>query len=236
MKHRKGLNVQALADQLAAAVDELVEPQTQKIQNQWRHCPSLYQQLIESVGSAVSEGKGSGGAAWGFRSLPTIWVDATDLITDIDTKTVTWVRTYLRQPAGKDPAARLRMLTQVKWTPDQTNTVKNLTAAVCSWAHSISSLLDPVHTKTISAPCPNCGSTHIYRDDSGGDNVRMPALVITTDGCECRKCGTWWPPERFALLASVLSQKQVVVLEFACAGEGKLTAKTVAKCVFRPAA
>ena len=57
----------------------------------------------------------------------------------------------------------------------------------------------------LSAPCPAYSATSVFRRDSAGERVRMPALqIITNLGCTCQACRYTWSPEYYLHLARVL--------------------------------
>ena len=54
-------------------------------------------------------------------------------------------------------------------------------------------------------PCPACNATAVYRRNSAGENVRVPALqIIAEQGCTCLVCHASWTPDRYLLLCRVL--------------------------------
>lgn len=123
-----------------------------------------------------------------------MWLDALDLINEIDTAVRAW------QPDGDSTPSRLRSLASRKWRPQDSGGVEQIAGNPEAWVLKIESLLSPSPTKTISAPCPSCNAETVYRTDSGGERVRQPALQITVDGSVCMACRYTWGPERFLLL------------------------------------
>lgn len=58
--------------------------------------------------------------------------------------------------------------------------------------------------KEISAPCPACGVSHVYRTKAG-ERVRQAALqIVAATGCRCLNCDATWTPDRYLLLIKVL--------------------------------
>jgi hypothetical protein len=91
------------------------------------------------------------------------------------------------------------------WRPQDTRSVEQIPGNVESWAVQIGALLDPQHVKHFSAACPACGATTVYRRDSAGERVRMPALQIVAEtGCTCQACRHTWLPHHYLLLCTVL--------------------------------
>ncbi|WIC40291.1 hypothetical protein SEA_HOLLIDAY_97 [Gordonia phage Holliday] len=154
---------------------------------------SLYEQLATMIAGA--QGTQMGGTA---RSMPPLWVDATDLLTVIDREISTL------EPEPGTTIDRLHRLSDRTWRPQDVDHIERLTAQVLRWAHSIQDLLTPPERKALPNPCPHCDTKVVYRKDSAGETVRQPALQIGAYGCECQNCHTVWAPDLFKHLAAVL--------------------------------
>lgn len=203
MKH---VNLPAEIFVMQTAIDDLIEERTERIGGEWRHCPSL----LEEISTSIAGNQGYGGHHGAFRSLPLIWVDAADVITDIDKQTTTWAIEWALSATG--PYGTLSQLADYGWAPELVGRIRSVTGKVEGWVRRISALLDPRKAVEISSPCPSCNASSTYHVDSGGERVRQPALAIIYDeadehaiGCECRSCNAFWPPGQFELLARVLS-------------------------------
>jgi hypothetical protein len=155
---------------------------------------SLYEQLVDAVAATARHD----GFRSVHRSMPAIWADAFDVARDIDDAVREWC------PEGDSTPHGLRSLACAKWRPQDTQTVEDMAARVEVWTAKIAALLAPEKPKSISAPCPACGETRVYRKDSAGETVRQPALQITTRGCVCVACEAVWGPERFLFLCKLL--------------------------------
>jgi hypothetical protein len=184
----------AAVEKLYRAVSRLVDEQKQLVDGAILAAPSLYEQLVDAV--AATARRASFRSV--HRSMPVIWADAFDVARDIDDAVREWC------PEGHSTPQRLRSLASAKWRPQDAQTVGDMVARVEAWTAKIAALLAPEKPKSISAPCPACGETRVYRKDSAGETVRQPALQITTQGCVCAACDTTWGPERFLFLAKVL--------------------------------
>lgn len=202
MKH---VNLPAEIFVMQTAIDDLIEERTERIGGEWRHCPSL----LEEISTSIAGNQGYGGHHGAFRSLPLIWVDAADVITDIDKQTTTWAVEW--ELSAKGPYGTLTQLADYGWAPEQVGRIRSVTGTVEAWVRRIGALLEPRKAQTISAPCPSCNASSTHKIDGGGERVRQPALAICYDaddanviGCECRSCGAWWDPGQFELLARVL--------------------------------
>jgi hypothetical protein len=192
----KTVNLPAEIAIMQDAIWALADPQSRRFNGTYCEAPALYDQLLDSIDGA--QGRGHHGA---FRSMPLIWVDAVDLLNEIDGVVLDWT------PDAKGTTIdRLHALQDAEnWTPDTVGTVRKITSKCDGWCRTITSMLDPALSKTISAPCPACERTHVYRNDTAGESVRSPALAIGPTGCICRACGYTWPPERFEMLEHILS-------------------------------
>lgn len=178
---------------LTDAIHKLTAPQHRIINNTLRTAPSRYHQLAQAL--AGTQGQAHAPA----KSMPPLWIDATQLLTDIDTQTHHWV-----VMPGTTPW-RLNTLADKGWRPQDVDHVNTITAAVQRWCDSIDALLDPEHVKHITAACPSCGKKTMYRKDSAGETVRQPALrIVTNTGCECQACGAFWAPDRYLFLCRLL--------------------------------
>lgn len=185
--------------ELSNAISQLIDPQSHSTPGQTIYIPSLYQQLTEAVpGSFLGRTTGTP------RSQPPLWLDAADLLNQIDTTVRKW------QPAG-DAASklpptirRLQLINQRTWRPQDTDTITHQTHQIQQWAIRIATLFAENHTKHITAPCPACGKTTIHKRDSTGELIRQPALQIGVHGCECMACHQIWGPQLFMHLARVL--------------------------------
>ncbi|MDA2891262.1 hypothetical protein PDG61_10110 [Mycolicibacterium sp. BiH015] len=183
-------------DRLNAAVAALIDPHKQMINNVVHVAASLYDELAGEV-PATARRLDYTRAATGSR--PPVWVDALDLRVEIDDALQCW------QPAGYSTPARLRALAAKRWRPQDSSQVEQITRNVESWCVEIRALLDPEGVRRISAPCPACGATHVYRLNSAGDHIRQPALQLVADqGCTCRSCRHTWLPQHYLLLSRVL--------------------------------
>lgn len=175
---------------------------------------SLYQQLHDVVPGA--QGTQLGATA---RSMPPMWVDASDLLREIDTAVAVWQHDpgifdgNLTTTPTPETVRRLTILRDQQWRPQDVHGIEQMTRILTAWAAEIRELLDPTPHLTLPNPCPACGTSVVYRQDSAGETVRQPALRIGTHGCECQKCRTTWDPSHFVHLSRVLGYELDGVLE-----------------------
>lgn len=187
----------AALETLNDALHALCGPRTQYVEERLIYAPSRYMQLMDAVeGEQVNHGGGGGG-----KSRPPMWLDAHDLLSEIDQAAAIWQPAYTGVPAT---VGRLHWIAQRKWRPQDVRQIEQITRAVAEWAAAIDALLDPPRRWTLPSPCPACDTATVYRKDSSGEMVRQPALQIGTQGCTCLKCKAHWPPDQFIWLARVL--------------------------------
>lgn len=190
-------NIQAARQHLGAAVDRLCQPTPRIINHRMRHQPSLYDQLRDDLaGTQAADHKTHA------KSQPPIWIDACQLLAEIDTQTRQWVR----RPKHVGTTMRLNHLANQTWRPQDTDLVTTITNTINRWADQITNMLDPQSVKTITAACPSCGRYTTTRKDSAGETIRQPALrIIANQGCTCGACGAHWAPDRYLFLCRLLN-------------------------------
>lgn len=188
------------------AISSLIDPKPRYTESEagtvW--LDPLYAQLQDAVPGEKQHRSGVP------RSQAPLWVDAVDLLREIDTAVAAWEPPWPEIPGDltTDPppptVLRLQTIQARTWRPQDTTHIKTITARITTWTERITTLLADTHIKTLSAPCPACGKTTVYRQDSAGELVRQPALQITTIGCQCQACKTSWAPDLYMHLARVL--------------------------------
>lgn len=158
--------------------------------------PSLYTQIREDI-QGLSGNQGQGVS----ESRPPLWVDGIDWIGKVDRLAEAWT------PNGEGgTVSRLDELTKHPFGPSDAAWLKKSTKMVEGIVTEGEVLLQGEEVKRfdVVAPCPQCGTTTVYRKDSGGDIVRQTALQLTVRGCTCVACGTWWDREHLNFLAEVI--------------------------------
>lgn len=186
-------NIQAAKTKLGRAVRHLTEPRQLVHYNTTLYAPSLYATLAADLAGTQGDSRTPA------KSLPPLWIDACQLLYDIDSKVSRWC------PKPGNTQKRLEMLDNKTWRPQDTNHVQEIARTVESWCETITSLLDPESIKHISAACPSCGSDKVFRRDSAGETVRQPALKLVTNvGCTCQACDAHWAPDKYLFLCKLL--------------------------------
>ena len=190
-------NLPAALNRLEHAVHDLIEPQTLYVDGKAHHAPGPYLQLAAATSGA---GEQCGGSR-GWLSKPPVWIDAVQLLMEIDTAV------EIMQPAfrGVPPTVgRLRCYVSRGWRPQDCRQIDQVSGNLEAWAKQIDALLNPKPVKHFSVPCPACGATRARRHKDG-ELVSVPALQVSAEtGCTCLVCRYVWEPARFRLLAEVL--------------------------------
>jgi len=186
-------NIQAARTRLGKAIQELTAPRTRLHGRDTITAPSLYGQLCANLAG------NQGDTRTPAKSLPPLWIDAAQLIFDIDSQTHRWIPT-----PGKTPQ-RLHMLNLKTWRPQDTDHVTTIARTVEEWSSKILNLLDPEVQIFLPYPCPRCARRFVYRKDSAGEEVRRPALKLVANvGCTCQACNAHWPPDKYLFLQKLL--------------------------------
>jgi hypothetical protein len=184
------------------AVIELTRPRSDGY-GHFSNC--LYLMLADALGG--EQGTGYNGMA---MSQPPIFVDAADLLLEIDTAVECWSPQLSGVPVT---IGRLRALQARSWKPQETRSVHQIAEACEIWAKQISALLNPEAVKHFRSPdgegfaaCPWCEKATTYRKDpSDGESKRVPTLQWTKDtGTVCIACREHRPPAETAFVARLL--------------------------------
>lgn len=158
---------------------------------------SRYAEITESI--AGQQGTQTGSIA---RSMPPLWVDATDWLARIDTVTRDWI------PATSTTTSPDRWLAQLDltWRPQDTPLLQRWTETLETWTRQADQLLGNASTALpVRAPCPSCGRRWVYRKDAGGEVVRVDALSITRGvGCKCQGCRASWSESQYEFLGRLI--------------------------------
>jgi predicted RNA-binding Zn-ribbon protein involved in translation (DUF1610 family) len=186
-------NIVAARTKLSRAVDRLCKPRMAVYHDKIRYALSLYCQLESDLAGT------QGDTRTPAKSLPPLWIDAVQLLGDMDSETRGWF------PRGRSTPDRLGALAGIPWRPQDTDKVTTIASTVEAWCETIINLIDPKAQMHITAPCPSCGKSIVYRRDSGGDLVRQEALKWTPNaGFQCQACKASWSPEQTLFFAKLL--------------------------------
>jgi len=188
---------------LDKAITQLFDPIYTTINGRQHEANSLYTQLVDA--KAGQTGERCGGTA----GMP-LWPDAADLQIRIDTQLHEW-----NQGRGFNTSDRVYLLEVRAWKIEDVDLIETIATRMDEWANAIDNLLNPKPHWSVPAACPQCNYRWVYRH-SAGEQVRQPALQITTDGCQCQnhQCKASWGPEKFQFLANLLGfEKPEGILE-----------------------
>jgi predicted RNA-binding Zn-ribbon protein involved in translation (DUF1610 family) len=186
-------NIQAARTKLTHAVDRLTKPRMAVYHDKTCWALSLYRQLQADLAGTQGDSRTPA------KSLPPLWIDAVQLLGDMDSETRAWY------PKERGVPARLGALSATSWRPQDTDKVTAIASTVDAWCETIINLIDPKAQMHITAPCPSCGKAIVYRRDSGGDLVRQEALKWTPNaGFQCQACKASWSPDQTLFFAKLL--------------------------------
>jgi hypothetical protein len=193
------------------AVHKLIGPTVDYIEGHIRTGDSLYEQLIEATESGNLGGQHLSNGA---RSLPPVWIDGLDLLCEIDCAVSIWQTA--RVPAGEyETIHRLQLLSEANYRPQDVRMIQQITNAILDWTTRTDELLNPKPVVYLHGrACPVCNHHTVYRQDSGGEWVRTPALKVepgTGITCQNRKCRdqngrpTHWTMDKALFLGQLLN-------------------------------
>ena len=158
---------------------------------------SRYQEIRAAI--AGQQGTQTGSIA---RSMPPLWVDATDWLRRVDNQTRDWI------PANTTATTPNRWLAQLEltWRPQDTTLLQQWTEELEHWTRLADQLLGNTDTALpVRAPCPRCGRRWHYRKDTGGEIVRVDSLQITRGvGCRCQGCRASWTEREYEFLGRLI--------------------------------
>jgi hypothetical protein len=202
-------NLAAARTRLENAVSAAIDPKPEYDDGQVHWVDSRYSQVRAAVGSMRK-----GASSHAFASQAPGWVDAMDLLRDIDRETAKQESRRQLYPyhSSLNTELRLQLIEKRGWRPQDVATMDEISAWLEAWAKRVETLFDPPPIKHLASPCPACNTRWVYHPDSSGERnddgtprlVRQAALQITTAGCVCTKCHHTWAPEYFMFLAKVL--------------------------------
>lgn len=194
---------------LGDAIHSFTEPRCEVFDGNQYWTDSLLDQLRDALPGDQGSGHGVP------RSLPPLFVDAADLLNEIDTAVRCWEPRCpgydgdLSNEPTHPTVLRLRHIERngcrgQGWRPMDTSKIEQLTANINEWTAAIRTLLNPQPSWSLPNACPACNTAIVYRKDASGDQVRKPALSIGASGCTCLNCRHTWGPQLFQHLANVL--------------------------------
>lgn len=197
---------------LKDAISALIDPRPYTIKlDGGNHRRTFLDSRYDQLRDAVAGGRYCGGARQLAAELIPLWADGFDLVAEIDTIA-----------AGQAPGcthwheltetgttvARLGVIDARTWRPQDCEQINRITGDLESWAKHIDRLFS-AKPKHLPDPCPYCDAKMVLRG-SGDHQVRVPALQITLDGCECQGCHHRWIGfDQLAILGQQLGYRGV---------------------------
>jgi hypothetical protein len=191
--------LQPALNALDDAIWALTDPQRQYIDGTLHTGPSWYMQLWDAVSGESTNGGGGGS---GSKSQIPFWLDAFQILDEIDTALAVWQPAFTGVPAT---VGRLKCLRARSWRPQDCKQIEQITTNLLEWVAAIEGLLNPKPRWSLPYPCPNCGADKVYKPDSTGTPVRQYALALSPEGCTCGACKAHWPQGRFLFLGRLLN-------------------------------
>ena len=179
--------------QLDEAIYELTKARVARLEGGVFTAPSIFVQMTQAV-HGVRNGVEANTIA---ESRAPFWVTGHDWCTRVEKK----VREWLPGEYGHT-LTLLLALPEQKWTPEQAGHVGKMTIEVRRWVDEAKKYLDGESELEYRKPCPECEAQHLWRHIDGED-VKIPAITITTRIVRCKWCGTEWEPEWFARLIGI---------------------------------
>ena len=131
------------------------------------------------------------------ESRAPLWVTGHDWCTRVEKK----VREWLPHKQGHT-LTLLLALPEQKWTPEQAGHVGKMTIEVRRWVAEAEKYLDGESELEYKNSCPECEVQYVWRHIDGED-VKVPAITITTSLVRCKWCSSEWEPEWFARLIGI---------------------------------
>ena len=183
----------AMVQDLDTAVFDLTRVRTHRHNGNVHTSPSYFVQMQQAV-HGIRNGVEANTIA---ESRAPLWVTGYDWCTRVEKK----VREWLPGEYGHT-LTLLLALPEQKWTPEQAGHVGKMTIEVRRWVAEAEKYLDGESELEYRKPCPECEAQHLWRHIDGED-VKIPAITITTRIVRCKWCGTEWEPEWFARLIGI---------------------------------
>ena len=188
-------NITAATTALHRAVADMFTEQRKQFAGRTLTAPSLYRQLQDLIHGETGERSGG-------RPGAPLYVDALEIMIRIDTESARMCR------GTSNVETRIHWLINHQYRPQDSTLVEGWANQIVQWTRLTQAILDPEPHWTLPEPCPECRRSVVYRTVAG-EEIRQPALHITSEGCRCHHCRTLWTPEKFELLAKILKPEEV---------------------------
>lgn len=196
------------------AVSGLIDPQREIVDGRTYYLDSLYSELSDSLA-------GCQGHAGNLqpRSLPMLWLDAFECLTNIDQTVAKWplgTSNNGLDPRSPATVTRLQALSDAKYRPQDTDMLTDRSAQLEGFAVRIKGLLLPEITIPLYGHrCPICNQAEVRRSDVTGAAMTLPTLLIKGDSALCQACKAVWEYSRLPMLGRMLGVQPTAMI-----GEG----------------
>ena len=180
-------------NQLDDAVFQLTRVRTHRHNGNVHTSPSLWVQMTQAVHGTQTGNRANLIA----ESRAPLWVTGHDWCARIDRK----VREWLPHKQGHT-LTLLLALPEQKWTPEQAGHVGDMTTEVRRWVAEAEQYLHGESEMELLRPCPECEERYVWRHIDG-ENVKVPAITITTTTVRCKWCASEWETQWFARLIGI---------------------------------
>ena len=180
-------------NQLDAAIFDLTRARTRREGRNVYTAPSYWVQMQQAVHGTQTGNRANLIA----ESRAPLWVTGHDWCTRVEKK----VREWLPHKQGHT-LTLLLALPEQKWTPEQAGHVGKMTIEIRRWVAEAEKYLHGESELEYKNPCPECEVQYVWRHIDGED-VKVPAITITTSLVRCKWCSSEWEPEWFARLIGI---------------------------------
>ena len=180
-------------NQLDDAIFQLTRVRTRRHNGAVHTSPSYWVQMQQAV-HGTQTGNRTNLIA---ESRAPLWVTGHDWCARVEKK----VREWLPHKQGHT-LTLLLALPEQRWTPEQVGHVGKMTIEIRRWVADAEKDLDGESELEYKNACPECEERYVWRHIDGED-VKVPAITITTSLVRCKWCGTEWEPEWFARLIGI---------------------------------
>lgn len=180
-------------NQLDQAVFDLARARTRREGRNVYTAPSYWVQMQQAVHGTQTGNRANLIA----ESRAPLWVTGHDWCARVEKK----VREWLPHKQGHT-LTLLLALPEQKWTPEQAGHVGKMTIEIRRWVAEAEKYLHGESELEYKNSCPECEVQYVWRHIDGED-VKVPAITITTSLVRCKWCSSEWEPEWFARLIGI---------------------------------
>lgn len=157
--------------------------------------------VVEQVQADVFLTRTDAPPAQAFKTRPPVWIDGTDWVAGVAAALNELAAATGCGNRAKNLTARLYAADGHAYAPADIGPLDRAIHELQQALHRAFALLSPPQFK-IAAPCPECGTRHVERDD---DMVNVDTLQARDNAVTCQNCGAVWDgrDELHALAAAI---------------------------------